>query len=206
MDLAFPEAEFASGAAWNFCGPYLSGPNQGDPRFLQVLECVWPDRSVADGGELPAVMGACYFVNREWFLQWNALRHFRLWGGDEQELSLKAWLSGGEIRLLKNVRIGHRFRKGPVSPSFKMLWHELYNKLFILHTCLPPETAKLLQRKLVAQRAPGRYGSASQAGMALKRLNEDWHLVETARAHNERLFTRDFTWLCQKFGINPPAN
>lgn len=204
MNLNEAAGEYTSGATWNFCGPHRSGPQKGDPKHLQVLECVWNDQPVENLAEIPAVMGACYFINRDWFLELDCLRHFRLWGGDEQELSLKAWLAGGSIRLLKHVRLGHKFRTGGVGPSFKMAWHDLYNKLFVIHTCFPADLARILQAKLGGQRGVEKYGSASQFAIALKHLREDWHLVETARTRNLSLFTRDVRWLAQKFDLSLP--
>ena len=180
-----------SGATWNFCGP-----DQAFPRIHQVFECVWAPEQAGDDYEIAAVMGACYFLEREWFIQMNPLRHLHLWGGDEQELSLKAWLSGGEIRLLKSVRIGHLFRQGQVSNSFVMPHHVMYNKLFVMHACLPPEMATRLQNKM--QRG-------LQYGIALKNLRDDWHLVETERAYNERIFQRSFQWLLDRFKLPFPS-
>lgn len=192
LDVNTPNAVYY-GATWNFCGPYKSGPYKDNPRFMQVLECIWMPEQPGDNYPLPAVMGACYFMHREWFIYLNALRHLRLWGGDEQELSLKAWLSGGEIRLLKKVRIGHKFRDGKVPSSFVMPHHIIYNKLFILHTCLPPEMAIQLQMRMQRE---------LQFGIALKALNADWHLVQTARAYNQQIFESNFQSLLTRFNLH----
>lgn len=190
MNVDAPEGAY-SGATWNFCGP-----DRAFPRLNQVLECVWAAEQEGDDYEIPAVMGAIYFLQREWFIQMNPLRHLHLWGGDEQELSLKAWLSGGEIRLLKSVRVGHLFRQGQVSNSFVMPHHVMYNKLLVAHTCLPPEMATRLQNKMQRN---------LQYGIALKNLRDDWHLIETERAYNERIFTRSFQWLLDKFKLPFPS-
>lgn len=195
MNVNAPVGQY-SGATWNLCGPYKSGPYKDNPRFNQILECIWATEREGDNYEIPAIMGACYFINRDWFLQLDALRHLRIWGGDEQELSLKAWLSGGEIRLLKSVRIGHKFREGKVTSSFVMPWHVLYNKLFVAHTCLPTDDAIRLQMKMQRE---------MQFGIALKAIHSDWHLVETARAYNSRIFTRSFSWILERFNLPFPS-
>lgn len=196
MDVEHPNAVY-NGATWNICGPYRSGPHKGNPRYTQVLECVWATEQPGDGYEIPAVMGACYFIEREWFIDLDALRHLKFWSGDEQELSLKVWLAGGEIHLMKSVRIGHVFRSGNVTSRFVMPWHIIYNKLFISWTCLPPEQAKRLEEKL--QREP-------QFRLASRAIQTDYHLVETQRAYNRTIFTRDFYWLAQKFGLALPPH
>jgi GT2 family glycosyltransferase len=182
------------GATWNF-----AGPDRNKPKLTQVLECVWGKEQTGPGTEtgwdIPAVMGSCYFLRRDWFIELQALRHLRFWGGDEQELSLKVWLSGGSIRFLKNVRVGHKFREGGVSGSFVMPWHIIWNKLFIAWTCLPTEYAQRIQNKLRRER---------QFNIALKTLHSDWHLVETQRAYNSTIFTRNFETYLSQFSLSFP--
>lgn len=195
MNLSAPNGVY-HGATWNFCGPYRSGPYKDNPRFTQVLECIWAPEQAGDDYPIPAVMGAGYFIYRDWFIYLNALRHLRLWGGDEQELSLKAWLSGGEIRMLKAVRIGHKFRDGKVPSSFVMPHHIIYNKLFIIHTCIPPDLAMRMQMKMQRE---------LQYGIALKALHADWHLILTARAYNEQIFESNFQSLLTRFNLHFPS-
>jgi glycosyltransferase involved in cell wall biosynthesis len=183
------------GATWNFCGPFRSGKLKDDPRYNQVFECVWGEKPTTDESPIPAVMGASYFIHREWFFELDPLRHLRMWGGDEQELSLKAWLAGGEIRLLNTVRIGHLFREGKVSSSYVMPWHVLYNKLFIAHTCLPPE---------LAMRIHAKFQRELQFSMALSAIRNDWHLLETARSYNLKIFEQSFEWYLEAFGLTFP--
>jgi glycosyltransferase involved in cell wall biosynthesis len=182
------------GATWNF-----AGADRNKARATQVLECVWGKEQTGPGTEtgwdIPAIMGACYFIRRDWFIELGALKYLKFWSGDEQQLSLKVMLSGGTIRFMKNVRIGHRFRDGPVPAGFVMPQHITYNKLFIAWTCLPPECAQRLQERL--QREP-QYRLASRA------IQADWHLVETERAYNSQLFTRSFRSFLDQFSLSFP--
>ena len=178
------------GADFNFCGP-----DHKFPKLNQVMECVWAQPKSEDDYEIQAVMGACYFIQRDWFIKLDALRHLKVWAGDEQELSIKSWLAGGEIRLLKNVRIGHRFREGKASAMYVMPWHVIRNKLFIIHSCLPANKAMMLQMKMQRD---------AQFGLGLKALRDDWSTVETARAYNSALFVHNFDWLLARFGLTLP--
>src|SRR2546422_6959798 len=43
--------------------------------LFRSLEAVWNKTPVEDDAEICAIMGACYFMPRDWFLKLNALRH-----------------------------------------------------------------------------------------------------------------------------------
>lgn len=187
MDVTKAKPYFA--ASWNFYGP----DRNKAIRQPQVFECIWAPEQAGDAYEVSACMGACYFMTRHWFMQLQPLRHLKNWAGDEQELSLKAWLSGGRIVFLKNVRIAHKFKSGKLSkiaPS-----DPIRNKLFVMHTCLPPHLALRLQKKM------HRGGDLTTA---LRRLHDDWHIVETERAYNATIFTRDFQWYLSRFNLSFP--
>lgn len=178
------------GATYNFCGKDKNRPSKN-----QVFEVVWQPEKPGDDYELPAMMGACYFFPREWFLYLNPLRFLRSWGVDEASMSLKCWLAGGEIRMLKGVKIGHQFRTKGIQQIAP--WHVLYNKLFSMHTVLPAEMAKLLESKM---------DRGGLLASAKKALLDDWHLVETERAYNDAVFTRRFPWLLEKFQLSFPQS
>jgi len=189
MDVTRPKGTYF-GATWNFFGP-----DRKKPFRHQFFEAIWAPEQAGDDYVIPAVMGACYAMNRDWFLELNPLRFLRSWGGDEQALSLKAWLSGGEARLLKQVKIGHRFHeKGPTKFPMKA-WQSLYNKLFLIHTCLPEAHQKVLLAKIP---------HGSDFRVARQNIEADWAQIEIEREANRRLFQRDFSWLLEQFGLSFP--
>lgn len=61
---------------------------------------------------VPCLLGAAYFVPRR---IWNALHglnpNFHGWGMDEQDLSLRAWQLGFEVRRINRLVISHQFRR-----------------------------------------------------------------------------------------------
>lgn len=190
MDINNPNAVY-HGAQWNFFGH-----DRNKPSLTQVFECIWANPPAADDAQISAVMGAAYFWPRKWFLELNPLAHLRSWAGDEQSMSLKAWLSGGEVRLLSTVRIGHRFRHERERPPFnRRMTDDVYNKLFLMHTILPLDKAAILQTKFK------RDGTLMTA---LRRLADDWQHVEIERARNEQMFTRSFDSLLAQFNIPFP--
>lgn len=183
----------------------LFGPDKNAPGKNSVMECVWNPAvpELDDDAELAAVMGACYFIPREWFLKLGALRFLRIWGGDEMQLSLKCWLSGGDIRYMKNVRIGHRFTmkdepKRFVAPKGFPTW----NKIFSIRTLLPERLHKPMMDLLRQNTAQDEWNEADRMKIA------DWHLIAQEQAYNKHIFEcwqrRSWEWYSDKFGVKMP--
>ncbi len=178
------------GATMNVCGPDRQVKGK-----IQVLEGVWMPGDMPDDAELPAIMGACYFMPRAWFLKLNALAHLRSWGMDEPMLAIKSWLAAGDCRYLKNVRIAHKFwPKGKLPyriPVADIIW----NKLFAIHTLTPPDIAAKLEAKLQTCYPP------SEWQLAQRDLKRDWRIVAQEQSYNRTIFRRDFYWYLRKFGL-----
>lgn len=191
--LVVPEGDYCGGTL-NVCGP-----DRQDPNKMQVLEGIWNPPTVKDDAEIACVMGASYIMEREWFLKLNPLAHLRQWGCDEQMLSIKSWLAGGDCRFMANVKIGHRFsKKGDKQPFLVDPGVTLYNKLFAILTLTPPA----LQDKLID--ALKRTSHGAEFDIAQRMIKENAGIVACERARNRSLFVRDFYWLSQKFGLSLP--
>lgn len=174
------------------------GKDKHNPALNQVFEAVWLPREQApqDDEEIACCMGACYFVPRDWFLHLDPLSHLRSWGEDEIMLSVKSWLAGGDVRYMKNVRIGHRFRLSNEKVPWEItLGHRSYNKLFAIETLCDPAIATSLQGRINTQMN----GSELDSGMKL--FKADYYLAAQEREKNKRLFTRTFGWLAKKFNL-----
>ncbi len=157
---------------------------------LKKFDGVWA-KEREDDAELPCLMGACYFVPRAWYLQLGGLQFLRGWGLEEMMLSLKTWMAGGDIRLMKKVRIWHKFRTGPV-PYKINTWHIIYNKLFLMHTMLPADVVPKL-----CQWHPSDY----DFNLAQQTIKADWNLIVSERMKNEIMLKKNFYWICEKFGL-----
>jgi len=76
-------------------------------------------------GQIPCVMGACYGMARDWYI--NGLRKpwaFGTgWGCDEEIISAATWLRGGTVDLLP-LQVWHRARK-PVQVPYNLSRREL---------------------------------------------------------------------------------
>lgn len=84
---------------------------------------------------IPAILGAGYGVSKRYWNQISGLRGLRQYGSDEQMLSLKTWLEGGECILLKKVVLGHIYRSQmPYSCDASV---SLQNSLIISESLFP---------------------------------------------------------------------
>lgn len=171
-----------SGAEFNFC------------KNGKSLEAVWSPEKPGDDYELSAVMGSAYSYNRHWYLKLNPHRYLRSFGNEEESLSLKCWLAGGEIRLLKTVRVGHIFRTAKDRVPYVIRHSSLfYNRLFLIKTCLPEDQ----QARFINAIQP----KDIQFHKAMAMIEDDAHLIELARVENSLLFTQSFESFCKRFGL-----
>jgi len=194
MDPANPVGEY-HGATINVCGPDRNGASHE-----QVLECVWGSKDTPDDAEIAAVMGACYFLPRAWFLKLDPLANLHSWGSDELFLSVKSWLAGGDCRLMNNVRICHKFTLPKERQPFSVPpGATVFNKLLGIYSLTPPPLAQML-----AERFKGTVDAREwQAGYEMFR--NDYSAVAVELARNKGLFVHDFGWLAAKFGLTLPT-
>jgi glycosyltransferase involved in cell wall biosynthesis len=179
------------GATFNFFGP-----DKRNPKNTHILESVWLDKRDAPIYETPSLMGACYFIRRDWYLKLSPHRFLKTWGCEEQALSLKTWLSGGKVCQVNSIRIGHKFRRNPKKLPFKLRVSDvIYNKLFVMFTCLPEEYANALMKK---------FPRDMDFNLAYQKLRDNWSLVATEQAYNRNLFTVDFSSLLERWQLTCP--
>ena len=78
-------------------------------------------------------MGACYAIERDYYLHLHGLNGLQQWGMDEQFLSAKVWMSGGKVLLLKNIEIAHIYREGTPVPYQSFGGSKLLNQLIVVY-------------------------------------------------------------------------
>lgn len=100
-----------------------------------AVERKWLDRgdpAVVD--RCPCVLGACYIVPRVVWRQLDGLNpNFFGWGCTEQDLSLRAWIMGFEVRRINGLVVAHRFHRSPTGPLLNH-WEGGYNDLVLTAT------------------------------------------------------------------------
>ena len=97
--------------------------------------------------DVPCMWGANYAATKEY---WNYLRGYeglKLYGQEEQYISIKAWMEGGRIRLINDVFIGHLYKKSFTYKEKIVVPEVPYNKFFVADLLLPPD----FKKKVVAQ-------------------------------------------------------
>ncbi|RVU40263.1 glycosyltransferase [Rheinheimera riviphila] len=96
----------------------------------RLLDTVWLP-FVADNPAIPCIMGAAYAFDKNFYLHLRGLHGLAQWGYDEQFLSIKAYLAGGQCTLMSDIIVGHLYR--PVQPYIKPMMHIEYNKIVCLY-------------------------------------------------------------------------
>lgn len=104
---------------------------------LSFLEYQWQQLDMADAARdvipIPCCMGACYAMRREHYLHLHGLNGLQQWGMDEQFLSAKTWMYGGNVLLLKNIEIAHIYRQGTPIPYRSFEGVKILNKLIMVY-------------------------------------------------------------------------
>src|SRR5215469_14435345 len=92
---------------------------------------------------VPMIIGACYVMKRDSYQRTGGFCPlFRTYGGDEPDLSARAWLSGGSVRCVPSAEVGHLDRvKFPYPVSFSDVE---FNQLVMIRSLFEEETVAVL--------------------------------------------------------------
>jgi hypothetical protein len=94
--------------------------------------------------EVPMAIGACYMLLRSSYTKLGGFSPlFRVWGADEQDLSVRAWLAGLGVRCATDARVGHFWR--PAFPYPVQFEHLEFNQLVLIRTVFDDVTAAMLE-------------------------------------------------------------
>ncbi len=130
--------------------------------------------------QIPCVLGACYAMSKRYWLYLRGLAGLHTYGCDETYLSLKTWLEGGICLLMKNIKVGHIFRK---KAPFDMCTRDLiYNKLLIAETVLPVEHKKIVFREMDRS-------NPEATGEAMQMLCGNRQMVAELKNYYRQIFT-----------------
>lgn len=189
MDVTKPAGVY-SGATLNFYGP-----DRHNTQRKQVFEGVWKDHK--DDEEIACLMGAVYFVPRELFFRIGGLSELKMWGSDEPYLSVKAWRSGAEIRVARNVRVGHKFRAA--APYRTEEWPMIFNKIRALMMVCPENEARFLVSRLRELTNPAVFKDAE------KWIQHERRFIVSHYNYYQQIFKRSLREYCERFDIVYPT-
>ena len=91
---------------------------------------------------VPCILGACYIVPR---VIWEDLGGFNPifhgWGQDEQDISIRAWQAGYEVRAMSNLTVAHRWDRNAImdddpNRDVKETWQGAYTEEERKHLCI----------------------------------------------------------------------
>lgn len=81
---------------------------------------------------IPCVLGASYASSQYYWNKIKGIKGLKSYGFDEQLMSIKSWLAGGNCILIKDVSFGHIYRTKEEVPYSHIDWDYMYNKYYIL--------------------------------------------------------------------------
>lgn len=143
-------------------------------------------------GLLPCVLGANYACKTNRFKNIRSFEGLKLYGYDEQYISIKNWLLGGCCKGLDTVKVGHIFRK--TAPFISPTKYYVYNVLFAAHTLLEDEPVYLEKCYEVLK-------TNNEFNNGLELLKTNWDIVQSYHAHFKSMKTRSIKEYSDQFNI-----
>lgn len=155
--------------------------------FYDTLEAFWLIVNNDDpvSIDIPCILGACYAASKKYWTYLNGYKGLFQYGSEEPYISIKAWLEGGRCILLKQLEMGHIFRNK--FPYTVLLKNNIYNKLVIAETLLPPDL-----KGNIFSIMKKNYNDVFQEvyTMLIGNRNE----IAELKAYNQKIFTLDINW------------
>lgn len=189
-----PENMDMSKAAGHYDGARAHFVGKDAQGAAQVLEGKWIPARDGDLFQVGCIMGANYFVNRDWFHSIGGMGLLHSWGSEELFVSLKAWLVGGECRVSKRLLTGHQFRKRAAHTNKTPAL--IYNKFVIARVCLPDAAADAIGLAM-----PDQYPHAPDILGAQTLLQERTPQIELERARIASMTTRTIEEYLEQFSV-----
>jgi glycosyltransferase involved in cell wall biosynthesis len=97
--------------------------------------------------EVPMVIGACYMILRESYEKFGGFSPlFRVWGRSEQDISIRAWITGVGLKCVTGARVGHLTRsKFPYPVRFSDIE---FNQVAMVRTVFEEPAAHAIEKML----------------------------------------------------------
>ncbi|PFO03333.1 glycosyl transferase family 2 [Bacillus sp. AFS076308] len=132
----------------------------------------------------PLLAGGCMAITKEAFEDIGGFeRNFKIWGVDDEEISLKLWLFGYTCLVRPDVKILHVFR--PEAPPFHFSWDDLnFNRLRMVYSHFNESRIKKL-KKMIKHSDPdtietmvknSNISAQRSSYIARRKYNDDWFM------------------------------
>ncbi len=107
--------------------------------YRNIIESKWAEERDGNIYQIPCLMGSNYFFKKAWYQKLHGFRGLKTWGNSEPFLSLKSWFAGGDVKIIKDIEIGHLYRNK--NPNAVPSEHIIYNKAVTAKILFTPEFA-----------------------------------------------------------------
>lgn len=155
---------------------------------LQSLDARWKN-DIAEDDTIPCIYGASYACSRKYWIDLNGLDGLKLYGFEEQLISLKVWLNGGKCKVLKDVCFGHIFRDElPASYEIPVDAY-FFNQLLIVELIYDVNYKSKFIKYLRKERGTNNVNSWIEE-FAQRRQE-----ISERKKMNKEMFTRDFDFI-----------
>jgi GT2 family glycosyltransferase len=159
--------------------------------WKMLFRSKWYSKSeVKKNQEVSSLLGACYFITRDWYNHLLGFSLHRYWGTLDSMLAMKSWLAGGSCRVATDIRTAHVFERP--SPGRGVDWM-MYNKIMNVRTLFPDKEEHLLS--WIADQ-PG-----YEAGLNIANSHPTYREIEVVRDYLQSIFLRDYDWYINKFNL-----
>ena len=160
----------------------------------ECLECKWKKKEDQIEYIVPSILGASYFMRKDWFDYIGGFRGLEMWGSSEILISLKSWMAGGKCKIRTDLEIGHKFRSN--SPFTTFISFLYYNKIYI---CDVLDFPKELKDKIL-NALPHNVNYKKAIELAEKNKEE----IEKEKEYYRSIFKKDIYQVCEELNIKIP--
>lgn len=131
---------------------------------------------------VPCILGAGYACSKTYWTYLKGLKGLQHYGNDEPYISMKVWMEGGKCYLMRDLTIGHIYRKTP--PYITPHTSRVYNKLLINELLVNEEKQKVYFSRLK---------SNNQFPEAFRLLYNNRKYIQSLKEYYSKIFTKDFS-------------
>ena len=157
----------------------------------QILEGKWIQEKVGeDLYEISCMMGAIYFINKDYFFKLRGLSDLKMWGSDEPCLALKILRSGGKMIISKKIMAGHFFRES--SPYVTGMQYLVYNKIRMARTLLPDD---------IGQKLIDKFPRDGNFNAAMVMIENERSTIEEYKQYYKSIFIKSLDDICTEYNI-----
>lgn len=163
--------------------------NINDLSYVWNDKYVYDDNNVSNSFIVPCVMGASYSSNVDYWKRLHGLYGLRSYGYDEQLISIKTYLEGGECRAIGNILWGHKFRTALEVPYNIKNIDFIFNKFYIIEIFFPWKEKTIILHNLKTEYGDEIFNNA----VTLIGNVKDKILKE--KKYYRQIFCHDFSYL-----------